>query len=110
MAEFIKGDVIVIPFPFSDLSTLKRRPALVIATPIGNDIIVCQITSKFHNDLYSIQLDNNDFIEGSLNQLSYIRPNKIISIDKGIIKYKVGSLTNGKLTIVIDKIIEIIKS
>jgi mRNA interferase MazF len=40
MAKFIKGDVVVIPFPFSDLTTVKRRPALVIASLKGNDIIL----------------------------------------------------------------------
>ena len=45
MAEFVKGDVIVVPFPFSDLTQAKRRPALVIATLAGDDLILCQITS-----------------------------------------------------------------
>jgi len=45
MARFVKGDVVVIPFPFSDLSQAKRRPALVLAELEGNDRILCQITS-----------------------------------------------------------------
>lgn len=45
MAGFVKGDVVVVPFPFSDLSQSKRRPALVIANLQGNDLILCQITS-----------------------------------------------------------------
>jgi mRNA interferase MazF len=43
MAGFVKGDVVVIPFPFSDLSGSKRRPALVLADLRGNDIILCQL-------------------------------------------------------------------
>jgi mRNA interferase MazF len=46
MAEFVKGDVVVVPFPFSDLTQAKRRPALVIATLAGDDLILCQITSQ----------------------------------------------------------------
>ncbi len=46
MAGFIKGDVVVVPFSFSDLSHLKRRPALVISTLQGNDVILCQITRQ----------------------------------------------------------------
>lgn len=38
MEKFIKGDVVVIPFPFSDLSQSKRRPALVVANLKGDDI------------------------------------------------------------------------
>jgi hypothetical protein len=41
VARFIKGDVVVIPFPFSDLSQSKRRPALPIAPLEGDDAILC---------------------------------------------------------------------
>lgn len=46
MGAFVKGDVVVVPFPFSDLSAAKRRPALVVAALSGNDVILCQITSR----------------------------------------------------------------
>ena len=46
MARFVKGDVVVVPFPFSDLSQAKRRPALVISVLEGDDLILCQITSQ----------------------------------------------------------------
>jgi hypothetical protein len=45
MGRFVKGDVVVTPFPFSDLSDSKRRPALVAAALKGGDVILCQITS-----------------------------------------------------------------
>ena len=44
MGAFVKGDVVVAPFPFSDLSATKKRPALVVATLTGDDVILCQIT------------------------------------------------------------------
>lgn len=46
MGKFVIGDVVVVPFPFSDLSASKKRPALVVATLSGDDVILCQITSK----------------------------------------------------------------
>jgi mRNA interferase MazF len=46
MEKFVKGDIVVIPFPFSDLSGSKKRPALVLANLQGDDIILCQITSR----------------------------------------------------------------
>ena len=46
MGRFIKGDIVVLPFPFSDLSSSKRRPALVLVSGKGDDIVLCQITSK----------------------------------------------------------------
>ena len=48
MGKFVKGDVVVLPFPFSDLSTQKRRPALVVAVASADDVILAQITSINH--------------------------------------------------------------
>ncbi|MGV0106530.1 hypothetical protein [Nostoc sp. DSM 114167] len=64
MAGFVKGDVVIVPFPFSDLTGTKRRPALVIATFQRDDLILCQITSQAVGDIYAIQLDNSDFSYG----------------------------------------------
>ena len=110
MATFVKGDVVVIPFPFSDLSQAKRRPALVIADLIGDDLILCQITSQNISDKYSISLDNNDFQSGSLKRKSNIRPNRIFTADNHIILYKIGQVKIDKLDQVIKKIIQIIQS
>ena len=54
MERFVKGDIVVIPFPFSDLTEAKRRPALVVAKLDGNDLILCQITSQLFRDRYAI--------------------------------------------------------
>jgi mRNA interferase MazF len=66
MAGFIKGDVVVIPFPFSDLSGTKKRPALVLADLPGDDILLCQITSQNTRDNFAISLASGDFSNGSL--------------------------------------------
>ena len=110
MEKFVKGDIVVVPFPFSDLSQTKKRPALVITVFSGNDIILCQITSKMVRDKYSIQLGNDDFQIGNLNQPSNIRPNRIFTAEKALILYPVGRVKSEKMTEVIDKIIEIITS
>ena len=94
---FLKGDVVVLPFPFSDLSQSKKRPALVIATLEGEDIILCQITSEARFDSYSISLSNTDFKTGKLITTSFIRPNRVFTADKSIILYKIGSLKDSKI-------------
>jgi mRNA interferase MazF len=109
VAKFIKGDVVVVPFPFSNLTEAKRRPALVITTLEGDDVILCQITSKNVKDDYSVSLDDNEFETGSLKQSSNIRPNRIFTADSHIILYRVGNLKAEKFAQVVDKIIEIIK-
>lgn len=87
MARFVKSDVVVIPFPFTDLTQAKRRPALVLATLKGDDLILCQITSQNVRDDYAIPLNDSDFQTGSLKQSSNIRPNRIFTADKRIILY-----------------------
>ena len=54
MGGLVKGDVVVVLFPFSDLSSAKKRPALVLATPDGDDVILCQMTSRLVSDRYAI--------------------------------------------------------
>lgn len=110
MAKFVKGDVVVVPFPFSDLSQAKRRPALVICSLAGDDLILCQITSRLMKDQYSISLGDTDFKEGSLKQPSNIRPNRIFTADGQIVLYKIGILKKSKLDEIIEKIIAIIKT
>ncbi len=110
MGKFIKGDVVVVPFPFSDLSKAKRRPALVLVDLKSEDLILVQITSQHIFDDYALVLDNSDFTEGSLNKKSNIRPNRIFTADEKIILYKIGSLKETKTFEVINKTIEIIKS
>lgn len=110
MGAFVKGDVVVAPFPFSDLSDAKRRPALVIATLTGNDVILCQITGQVARDQYAIPLTDQDFTTGSLRQHSNLRPNRIFTADSAIILYRAGVLSSTKLQAVTAKIIEILHS
>ncbi len=110
MERFVKGDVVVVPFPFSDLSHAKRRPALVLTSLQGNDLILCQITSRNIKDDYAVALHENDFETGSLNQESNARPNRIFTADIHIILYRIGRIKNHKLHQIIEKVIEIIKS
>lgn len=109
MARFIKGDVVVVPFPFSDLTQSKKRPALVISVLEGDDLILCQITSQLIKDNYSILIDDKDFKEGSLKQQSNLRPNRIFTADSHIVLYRVGNLKSDKLNEIIEKVIEIIR-
>ena len=110
MGKFIKGDVVVIPFPFTDLSGNKKRPALVVADLPGDDIIVCQITSKTASDNLSLPLETLDFNSGSLPVNGFIRPNKIFTADKNIIIDIAGHLSKTKMSDVINAIIKIISS
>ncbi|MEA3430093.1 MAG: type II toxin-antitoxin system PemK/MazF family toxin [Nanoarchaeota archaeon] len=107
MEEFVKGDVVILPFPFSDLSRSKKRPALVVANLQGDDLILAQITSEARFDDYSINLMNDDFKQGNLKLTSMIRPNRLFTADKAIILYKTGALANSKVKEVEQKLVKI---
>ncbi len=109
MEGFVKGDVVVTPFPFSDLKSSVKRPALVVATLKGDDVILCQITSKEHPDPYQITLNKDDFSDGSLKTNSFIKTSILFTLRKSIILYKVGRINKNKIKEVEDKICKIIK-
>jgi len=109
LARFVRGEVVVVPFPFSNLQEAKRRPALVLTPLEGDDLILCQITSQAAGDRYSVALEGKDFTSGSLKQSSNIRPNRLFTADGAIVLYRVGALGRVKLEEVIDRLVEILR-
>ncbi len=101
--------MVVLPFPFSDLTQAKRRPAIIIAELEGDDRILCQITSQHSDDAYSIQINDIDFDEGSLRRVSNVRPNRIFTADSRIILYRAGHLKADKVQSIIESVIKILR-
>ncbi len=91
------GDIVLVPFPFSDLSSKKVRPALVISNKKfkGNDVICCGITSQEVEQ--STILNSSDLSQGELPVTSYIKYGKIITIDRKIIRKTVANISSKKL-------------
>lgn len=103
------GSIILIPFPFSDLSQSKLRPAVVLANAGKEDWILCQITSKSYADLQSIKLTEDDFANGSLKLVSYARPGKLFTANSSLIVSKVGELKQEKLLEIINAVISLLR-
>ena len=91
------GQVVLATFPFSDLSSNKLRPCLVIGLADFNDALLCQITSKDYGSRNAVKLLKSDFSRGSLVINSFIRPDKIATLDKARIKRELGTITETKL-------------
>ena len=109
MAVFAKGDIIVLPFPYSDLSGVKRRPASVVGLSSGSGIILCQIISRAVADGDAVPLNSADFTSGALSQPSNIRPNKLFTADSQTVLYRVGLVKQSLLDSVIRQTIEILQ-
>lgn len=104
MERFVAGDIIVVPFPFTDLSTTRKRPALVLASLEGDDIVICEITSRMRKDSYVVSLENKDLESGSLRTKSIIRLNRLLTINRNKINYKFGKIKQEKLEEVFAKL------
>jgi len=91
------GQVVLASFPFSNLSSKKLRPCLVIGVAEFNDIVLCQITSKSYSSKRAVSLKRTDFSKGSIVIDSFIRPDKIATLDKGMINNVLGTINEIKL-------------
>jgi mRNA interferase MazF len=85
----------------------KRRPALVVADLNGDDLILCQITSQFRSDGYSVPLAIADFERGRLTTDSFIRPNRLFTVEQSVILYAAGKVKDSKLREVRAKICDL---
>jgi mRNA interferase MazF len=101
------GEVVVLPFPQTDLQPGKRRPALVVADLGGDDLILCQITSRFRPDTYSVPLSSTDFERGQLAVESFARANRLFTVDLSVILYVAAKMNDMKLREVRAKIREL---
>lgn len=111
LASFQRGDIIVLPFPFSNATGSKRRPALVLAElPYfgGMDYLVCMITSQNSRDPHSIEIQPADLSLGQLAVQSSIRPLYLFAAESNTIVARIGRLKSAKISSVIKIITSVI--
>ena len=104
------ASVVVISFPFSDLSSSRLRPAVVLADSGRGDWVLCQVTSNSYADASAIQLEDEDFDSGSLHLTSYARPGKIFTANKSLMVTQVGKLKDDSFRKVADAVIHLLQS
>lgn len=104
------GSVVLVPFPFSDLSASKLRPALVLAASGRGDWICAQITSNPYSDPMAIELTADNFATGSLNRTSYVRPGKLFTANESLFRRSVATVSEQKLAVILDTVISMLRS
>lgn len=107
---FNQKDIVLIPFPYSDLTLSKKRPALIISNEKVNkmqDRICCLVTTKSHKD--DLKIEKNSIEEGNLPFQSFIKPHRIFTINEQIIIKKLCKINNGLHNSVIGKLNEYLK-
>lgn len=109
MGAFAAGAVVLVPFPFSDLSQTKLRPAVVLADAGRGDFILCQVTSNAYADPLAIELSQADFSSGSLERTSYARPGKLFTASETLLVRQVGALTSAARARIVDGVITLLR-
>lgn len=91
MALYQQGDVVIVNFPFSDLSQTKRRPVLVVSNNQVNrtgDYLLMQITSQVLNDGLSLPIEPSEYVANSLPLSSFVRLHKVFLLNESLILRK----------------------
>ena len=109
MGAFAAGQVALLPFPFSDLTRSKLRPALLLADAGRDDWIACQITSNPYADPHAILLMPEDFTSGGLQRASYARLGKLFTATVSLFAAAAGLVAQGRLDEVRNALIAIIQ-
>lgn len=102
------GDVILLNFPFSDLSGSKLRPAVVLATLERDDLIACQITSA-RDDPRAVELAEGAFSAGDLKVKSYARPGKLFTANLRIVNRHVARVQENVLAAIRQEVIQLLE-
>ena len=109
MAPPTAGGVVLVPFPFSDLSQSKLRPAVVLAAAGRDDYILCQVTSNPYADPLAVELTQASFASGSLQRTSYARPGKLFTAHASLIRAQVGTLEASAFGAVVERVIQLLQ-
>ncbi len=109
---FEQGEILIVPFPFSDLSSIKQRPVLVLSKLEYNktteDIITCGITSNLKDSKFSVLIENKDLENGEIPTASRIKVDKLFTIEKKIVKKRIGKVNRKIIEEVIREFIKLV--
>ena len=98
--SFRQGDIVLVSFPFTDLTSSKRRPALVISPDSFNelrgDLVLAAITSQLTDDPDTVVLREADYVDGQLPKPSIVKTTKIFTIHASLVIKKVCGLNPKK--------------
>ena len=101
------GNIVIVRFPYTDLSGERLRPGLLVADVRHDnqpDWVVCRITTQSLSDGGQIALASDDLATGRLDRASWVRPDRIMTMNESIFGNTVGRLTDAKLAEVLSAV------
>ena len=102
--RYRRGDIVLVPFPFTDLSSTKKRPALVVS-PDGfnehaHDIVLVAVTSQPSNR-HVVAIDEDDYVDGKLPRASFVKVSKLFTTHPTLVLKKVCAIKPTSMDIVL---------
>ena len=91
------GDIVLSPLPYSDLQDIKTRPVLVVADVGMQDWVVCQITSHSPGRPGEIEITQQDMQAGGINYDSWVRPDRLFTLNERLFTPPVARVAGYKL-------------
>ncbi|MUG97295.1 type II toxin-antitoxin system PemK/MazF family toxin [Scytonema sp. UIC 10036] len=111
----IKGKVVLVPFPYDDLSVNKLRPAVCLTTPVGarRHVIMAYVTSRIPDTVLEtdIAIDSShpDFATSGLRVASTIRLHQLVTVSTVVIQRELGELSSDTLTQIAEKLCKLMR-
>lgn len=109
MVALEPGAIALVPFPFSDLTQSKLRPAVLLADAGRDDWILCQVTSQSWGDVHAVLLRREDVVAGQLHIESFARPAKLFIASSSLIVGAIGTLRPIRLQELIDVLVHLLR-
>ena len=110
MVELSPASIVVVPFPFSDLSGAKLRPAVAMLDAGRGDWLLCQVTSNPYSDPQAIRITTNELQKGTLtSDARFARPVKLFTANASVMAKRVAILKDEVFTAILTSTIETLR-
>ena len=105
-----RGDLLLVPFPFTNLSATKRRPVLALTTPDSyGDFIALPVTSRPHAER-GIPITQADLVRGHLPAPSWIRVDRIVTLNASLVVKSIGAVDDRAVDAAVERFCALIRN
>ena len=109
-----QSDIVLVPVPFTDLSSRKRRPVIVVSSDdyntISHDMIVVAMTSNPAQTAWSFRIESDYLVSGRLNRPGTVRVDRIYTLSQDLAVVRFGSVSMSVLDRIRQKLVDVVRT
>jgi mRNA interferase MazF len=109
MTVYKRMDVILVPFPFSDLSYSKKRPALVLVDIPNRDELVCMMLTSTQSIDPMVDISIIDIELAGLPKPTVARVSRLFTLKQSLVSKKLGVIEVKEYEVILNRLMELIK-